>query len=317
MTTTLYLHIGLPKTGSTWLQDEVFPELTHLEAFSVPRTKLFQDQGDRAVERRLMACVLGRSVAVWEALGDAVFEELLGAQVTWMERKRSVLVSDEAIGRQASRPEAVAAHLAAMRERAREWGFDRLKVICAVRRQDRWFASHFAQMSDRTASPSQTGFAEKIASYIDPGKGRYKIGMLLDYAALHEALTQVLPGDVQFLPYEEMLVAPEAFLTKLLRGLDTPEADVARLTERRTKRANVRSEGAEGRLWRLRAPSILLPLVGQRLPLPDMLWPRRTIELTSELSASVLSAYRVSNETFASRSGLDLSAYGYFPPEDG
>lgn len=39
---SLYLHIGLPKTGTTFLQDEVLPRLRSLHFLCKPRTEVIE-----------------------------------------------------------------------------------------------------------------------------------------------------------------------------------------------------------------------------------------------------------------------------------
>ncbi len=186
---TLHLHIGLPKTASTWLQGEVFTRLGHLRVVCTPRSRLFDEPADRAAEGRVMACAMRRSAGVWGAVGDAVMGEMLGPREAWLAERCDLLISDEAIGRTGSRPEQLAAHLGALACVGARWGLGRLRVIWLVRRQDRWLASHYAQMSDRNPHASQRDFEAFVGRLTDPWAARHALGALLDYAAalLHEA----------------------------------------------------------------------------------------------------------------------------------
>ena len=309
----LHLHVGLPKTASTFLQERVFPALGHLEVRTVPPTALFRTRADAARGHRLFAAALHRSAAVWEARGPALMDELLGPGDAG---DRGLLVSDEAIGRRASRPEALAAHLAAFARLASARGFFPPRIVAFLRRQDHWLASHYAQVSDRKGG-SQAGFESMVDRTLDPARERYGFGMLLDYGALHAALASVAGAErVLMLPHEALVAEPERVLRRLLAWLGTPEEAVRTLLAAAADRANVRGEARGGvPSWRLRPPS--LALGGRRFGLPSRLWPARRIELTPDLSSRILAAYAEANARAAAAAGLDLAAYGYLPAGTG
>ena len=307
---TLHLHIGLPKTASTWLQDQVFPHLVHLRVVSTPRSRLFDEPADREAEGRVMACALRRSARVWRAMGDAVMGEMLGPREAWLVGGRDLLISDEAIGRMGSRPEQLAAHLRELAPVAARWGLGRLSVICLIRRQDRWLASHYAQMSDRNPRASQRDFEAFARRVTDPAAARHALGALLDYDALREAIAEVAP-DPFLMPHEALRDAPSDALGTLLDRLGTPVADRPWIEAASLGTAsNVRSgEGS----WRLR-PRRRTIAGHPRLRVPD--WGRGAgrgmISLTSEISARVLEAYAEGNRALDAATGLDLGRLGYF-----
>ena len=303
----IHLHIGLPKTASTWLQEQAFPQLRHLRVVCTPRSRLFDEPADRALEGRVMACAMRRSAGVWRAMGDAVMAEMLGPRAASLADGRDLLISDEAIGRVGSRPEQLAAHLREMAPVAARWGFERLAVICLIRRQDRWIASHYAQMSDRNPRASQRDFEAFAARLADPSGARFALGALLDYAALREALAAVAP-DPLVLAHEALERAPAEALRVLLDRLGTPVADRERVEAASLGTvANMRSGGGS---WRLR-PRRRALLGHPRLALPE--WGRRgTITLTPEISARVMAAYAEGNRALDAAAGLGLAELGYF-----
>jgi hypothetical protein len=305
----LYLHLGLPKTASTFLQERVFPLLDHLEVRAVPRTAMFRTPKDAAREHRLFPAALRRSPAVWEAWGEALMDDLVGPGDAGC---RGLLVSDEAIGRGASRPEALAAHLEAFARVASRRGFGAPRMVAFLRRQDHWLASHYAQISDRKGGGSQAGFTAMVERTLDPAHDRYGFGMLLDFGALHAALASVSgAGRVLLLPHEALVAEPEPTLRRLLDWLGMPEPGIPPLLAAAGVRANVRGEARGGvPSWRLRPPT--LALGGRRFGIPSRFWPARRIALTPELSARILAAYGESNARVAARATLDLAAYGYF-----
>lgn len=305
----LYLHMGLPKTASTWLQDRVFPALDGVTTRSVPRTDMFVTAEDRAVEFRIFACVLRRSASVWPEMGDAVLRDILG------DAARSdlpLLISDEAIGRAASRPESLVAHLRGFAETAARAGFAPPRLLVLVRRQDYWLASHYAQISDRRRWAGQRDFEAMVTATLDPARNRLGFGMLLDYGRLHAALVEIVGADgVLVLPYEALAAEPEVTLGLVLSWLGLPAAQAARLVST-SGRANVRTE-REGALpvWRLRPPSLPLGR-GRRVAAPAALWPPQRIAVSKELSDAVLTAYGPSSRQLARATGLDLARWGYF-----
>lgn len=310
----LYLHVGLPKTASTFLQKRIFPALDHLIVRAVPRTGLFRERGDAAAQYRTFACALRRSAALWPAIGDRLFDELLESED---DGRRGLLISDEAIGRAASRPEGLTAHLSAFAALAQTRDFARPRIVAFLRRQDHWLASHYAQISNRNARAGQAGFQATIENTLDPTRQRYGFGRLLDYDALRTALVTVAGEDgVLLLPYEALLAEPEATLRNLLNWLDTPHTSAGRLADS-NGRVNLRSEVIGGNLtWKLRPPSFALPH-GRRISLPTQVWPARRISLSPNLSDCILSAYEESNRSVAAAVSLDLARWGYFPNRGG
>lgn len=305
----LHLHLGLPKTASTWLQKEVFAMLDHLDYRDCPRNSLFELGGEER-ERRLMTGAFMQSSEIWPGFGDAIFHELLGKRQTWLTDGRDLLVSDEGMGRQASRPTLFAAHLHEMQQKAKEWGFDRLNLVCVIRRQDHWLASHYAQMSDRNPRAGQADFERLVREVTSPQLARYQFGMLLDYGVIYDRLRQVIDAEsLLMLPYELLRQSPQIFLQTLLERLNTPSgriAEIVRLTEGTT--ANVRSEHG---LWRLRVPAARR-IAGVRLPAWRFGIREQTIKLTSDISGRILNAYSASNQSLAAETGVDLSEHGYF-----
>ncbi len=306
---TLYLHIGIPKTASSWLQSKVFSELSHLTYFDSPRGHLFQSPEDINDGNWHMASVFKRSSHIWEIYGDPIFSEVFGDKAAWQKLGRDTLISDESIGRQGSRSSLLAGHLAGLRDKAAEWGFDRMKVILLVRRQDTWLASHYAQVSDRNPQAGQRDFEGLLNDVTSPQRSRYGFGALLDYGSLYQAITATVGSeDVLVWPFEHVQEDAAGFLQTLLPSLNTPADEIQAICDAAAgSDANVRSAG---QIWRLRhTPSRLRRMASKFLP------SRRgpgTIELTDSLSRKVLQAYAAENHKISDRTGLDLRRYGYF-----
>lgn len=319
---TLCLHIGLPKTATTFLQREVFPSFTHIRYLSTQGSNLFSSPQDAEHRQGTLTSAFRRSSLLWERHGDAVFQSLLGCDRPADRLAGPVLLSDEGVGRTGSRPALLAAHLRAVRKRAEAWGFGDVRVLCVLRRQDHWLASHYAQVSDRKPHASQDDFESGVRRILSPEGERFGFGMLLDYAVLAEHVRRAVgPSNLLMLPYEMLNEAPGEFgarLVEFTRGstLASP------LNLNGARKQNVRS--TQKGVWILRPArqSGTLRLRPGRLftalRLPDEVRLSRrtrggTLKLTESVSKLILQEYELSNRVLINRFGVDLARYGYLP----
>ncbi|NYH97024.1 hypothetical protein [Novosphingobium marinum] len=257
---------------------------------------------DPGMGERLLAQVFRRSETVWKYEADEVFRELFGRD--WIEDRRDIVVSDEAIGRTASRHGLLKAHLAALKAATEERGISRIKLLCLVRRQDHWLASHYAQVSDRSENPGQSDFEHLIDKIADPRAERFTFGALLDYAAIEQAVSESLgPESLVLIPMEWMNVHEAAFQNAIAGFLEIePDA----LAWDCTVRDNKRSTGHDR--WQLRkAAGGIGRLIGKAGSKPEQ------IELKPELSRRILDIYRAPNLETERLRGLDLQELGYLP----
>lgn len=305
----LHLHIGLPKTASTWLQDVVFPRLAHMHVVTAPRGGPVRALPGHPAPGRLLHNALLRSSGLWSALGDEIMAHIFGEPPA----KSDTILSDEAVGRQASHPERLAAHLGALARKSRDWGYVRMTILCLVRRQDHWLASHYAQLSNRKPRPGQSDFADLARAIADPGGLRYGFGTLLDYHMLHRHLAGLVgPDDLLILPYEMLANRPRDFLVRLLAHLDRHDSAEALAQAAPAERRNARGDAGS---WRLRPRRLFSGAAGRGIALPS--WAHRPglIRLTDDLSRTILAAYATSNDAFAATAGLPLADYGYLAPD--
>ncbi|WP_340106380.1 hypothetical protein [Rhodohalobacter sp. 8-1] len=308
---TLYLHIGIPKTASTWLQSNVFSKLHHLHYLDCSKNTMFRDIEDLSAKQRSLGNIFSRSIRIWEKFGDTIFEDLIGDQQAWLKNDQDLLISDERIGRQGSRSTLLADHFREMKQKAGDWGFERIHLICMIRRQDHWLASHYAQMSDRNPQAGQEDFKKLIRNITSPYRFRYGFGMLLEYNELYDQLSDAYgDSNLLMLPYEELKQTPAAFLESLLGRLGTPSETIEHiLDETSGTKKNVRSEQD---VWQLRNKRKRVA----GIPLPKWIFTggEKTIKLMPEYTQQVFECYSAGNRELALKTGLNLEEHGYFGP---
>lgn len=321
---TVYLHVGKSKTGSTFLQGEVFPLLSSFQYLRKPKSDLVSGQNPwDGILNRFFQC----SPAVWDDLGQKLLTELFGVAGGSQKDERDILISDENMCDH-SGPILVGKHLSAFIDLLSGRGFDRVRTLCSVRQQATRFASGYAQMSDRYAGASQSDFEAKAHRKIGPAY--YRKGIKFDYELLRRELAEVVGEEnVLMLPYELMKEDLEGFLRRWFCFLERQEEGKQIMEklkgESDTKSRNVRSSSE--RAWVIRPRTLravrtirLRPLsVFEGLGLPTEIplrWPDlergEEIRLTPQLEQEIMSTYEESNRALAEAIGMDLSRYGYY-----
>jgi hypothetical protein len=336
---TLYLHLGLAKTGSTFLQRDVFPHLSGVTYFNKPQTDLVKRANPSSGAFRSF---FDHSPAIWDDLGEALFTEIFGTPGG--KNGKHVLVSDENVcvnlrnkrdylgsnrslkGRD---PYTVRDHLRKLVELAETWGFERVRLLISVRRQDQWLASAYSQTSNRRPGASQKDFERYLDTLLDPASDYYINGVCLDYALLRTLLVEAVDEKhVLMLPYELMKANFSAFLSQWSQFIgDRDDVDLLEASSEKLGRSTKKVRSTAKNQWMIRdrlesdttvlrlRPSRLFKSVGLpwRLPLRLPEFKReRKIRLKDDLRRKVLKRYEDSNRSFANAINMDLSVYGYY-----
>jgi hypothetical protein len=297
----LILHIGPPKTGTTTLQELVFPQLTHIAYFDRDRTP---------ASSQFISAFMG-SPEIWRLRGASIFRQLQAEKA-----EGSVLVSAASMSTHRffapwtsdnhwRDPFLLAAHLRECQVVAQRADFDCVKVIMGIRRQDQYLASRYATHGWLADRPGQDDFERQALEIIDPEKRYFMDGVWLDYKVTHDLIAGVVGlKNVLLLPLEQLAEEPSRYLSTLSAFLGEP------LNLDLQTRKKVRMIGLD--TWQIREMKkvarkkrfgrIRAPLLARNLE----------IRLSPELKAKILAAYYDSNQRLASTLNLGLARYDYY-----
>lgn len=274
----LTLHIGLPKTATTFLQKEVFqssPKLTYV--YNVRRGPL-----EKLLERQQRVSTL-RFPTMRKEL-----EELLPSG--------NVLVSDENISMHVKEPwrnKGPTPATFCKRAEQLQGVVGTLRVIVGIRRQDQWFASRYAESARLCEDFSQADFDERAERLVKgPIKGSLK---WLDYEKVYSQLSKCLGQEnVLLLPMELVGTDPESAIRSLqdfTGAKGWARRHRIRLKQGKIQPANVLSVGGDS--WSLKGHDTVL-------------------RLGEEPKAAILARYREGNRNVSEQLKLGLERFGYF-----
>lgn len=243
----LVLHIGLVKTGTTFLQYKIFAQSQSVVYLHRKRSKLaFKiTRGLRAFGQ------VGRPEA------HKLRIEIAGLLKHIEAGGRPTVVSDENVavgprlfwtGRPAT-PEKVARRIASLQKDLPPELLP-IKALVGIREQDQWLASCYAEASLRFPNFDQADFNRRMVGIADLDDGDPALGWL-DYRRAREALAHALgPENVLLLPLERLSSAPSETLgqlSALLGGIDLLGEHTAEIA---SQPSNQLSAGSN--MWRLR-----------------------------------------------------------------
>ncbi|TQE99416.1 MAG: sulfotransferase [Spiribacter salinus] len=316
----LVLHLGLPKTSSTWLQKSVFPGLANVIYAGHMSWRRYGTGRDAMRLDKLFR----QEPGIWQADGSGILDAM--TRETASQPGTTLLLSEEKIVLPRFFGEAVSAgedqtirlgrHLEGLRAAALARGFDRVAVLIVFRRQDHWLASRYAQSSSTITGACQSHFEAETRRIIHDAYS--SLGMQLNYARLRQVLRDAVGVEnVHMIPYEKLVAAPQAFMQDVYRALGA-STQAEQLAVNHDAQNNVR-RAAPG-TWSLRpnrasikVPSWARRLAGGRRHLA--LSGNRnagTIELPARLGEEILGVYESANRQLAANVGENLRSYGYF-----
>lgn len=279
---TVFLHIGLPKTGTTFLQSRVFPDF--------PVSYIHKSRS-KAQFDLIHLCHRFFRVKSLDRLGsDADIAQgfsLLLKTIAEPSKDR-ILLSDENISvslggvweRRIPTAESFALRLRRFADFIQSMGADS-HVICSVRRQDSWLASRYAESAKRFEDFSQSGFERFVEDeYFD----FLAAHTFLNYERLHhEIVRQFGTEAVSFVAYEELERDPATHVRKLYQIVVGSAAPTSMALEDQDNRSRVAEDS-----WRLKNASGGL------------------LRLSPELRQAIMTRFLSSNAAFIEAVGRDV-----------
>ena len=265
----LILHIGLPKTGTSFLQKEVFPRMGSFITLhkSLPPVSNYGRFGERLYAK--LRSSIGSKRRIHSYLGQLL---LLRASA-----KRNLLFTSENISMAPDsiwklRGKSPAAFVAWLTEISAKSGTP-IKVIFGIRNWDQWLASRYAQSSGRLKNASQTDFESRVAAIIDSEIDLNSVLGWLQYREVAQAISSVIGKENLHIYRTEELEGERFESIKELFdfvGTEIPEEFSNPKFWMSLRRRNVRQK--EPNVWKLREN-------------------QGNISLTSELSGKIMAKF--------------------------
>ncbi len=297
---TFYLHIGLPKTATTFLQNAVFKKLRHSAYVGRKEaSRYFEETHEVAFRQAFM-----KHPGFWKREDSKGLNAFVMA---FAGEARGFLVSEENLSvtarffdglEEEPTPAQIIRHMKAMRAAALDMGIGAFKLILSIRRQDTWLASRYAQSAPRFANAGQDHFEECVDAVLERREPLAPRALWIDYGYLVERFGNEFGHEnILILPQERLRVDAEATLAQLGQFLGERRLG-ERVANAGRKRAGP-SNSVGDRVWVLRQAD-------------GSVDETKTIRLPEKLEEKILRAYRESNRTAAIQSGLTLDEFGYF-----
>jgi hypothetical protein len=309
--TTLYLHLGLHKTATTFLQRKLFPSLDGLKVLVRPRFNILKEHEYDGWSS--LTKFLNSSPLIWRELGDDFFQR--ADQLSKRSSRENLLISDEfGFWQNTNDPCVAARHVKEICRAARDNSFSQVKVLICIRKQDTWLASAYAETSKNFQNPSQAHFERWVRSRINPYSKFYSsAGVRLRYCRIFSELSKCLhPPNLKIIPFELLSQNPSNFIHKVViflgsdKSQDTPTDNVL---NRRSKSKNKWS--ISRRYVRLRPGRLFSALGLEKVHLPD-LFDTQEITLSKEMSGQIMQLYRSGNKLLDDKLNLRLGHYNYY-----
>lgn len=325
---TFFLHVGLHKTATTYLQDKVFPLVENTfyrhrdEMRKINRTGRFKGwRIDRDFE-----IAFSRSPAFWDDFGEELLESTLSIKT--LQSNQNILVSSEGMAgariflrnidpivdpfTHVNDPYLFSQHLSCFKKLINNYGFTNLKVILTIRRQDQWFASNYAQYSHIIPNSSQQDFEKQVSHMLDPKYRYYWEGIWANYLLVCNCIERSIGKNLLILPIEELSNKPERYFSRLSTFLDEP-----RIRTVNPKQINKNKTSLAPNVWKIKDREFYIrpfkyidkySRTTFKLKIPNF----KKINLTNEFRFLIKSRFRTTNRELDGRGDLSLNNYGYY-----
>lgn len=291
---SLVLHIGLTKTGSTFLQEEIFSKHPDM-LFLGKRAMRFARSGTPPTPERYWFKPLQKALRLKR--GPRRYAALMKNLASRTEDDAKVLIasSEDFLPQRRHKYAKWGAldyklflrNLGKFAEAWEESGGRRLRVAVVIRRQDTWLASHYLQAVPKLRSlakviPSQRHFGRCIRRLVET---EFRAAPFLFFDRLFEDLSDTIGAEnLHVAVYENLRANPDEFCNRLLDFCGVGPFDYE-LRDVRPSRTECE------RTWTNEFLSI---------------------ELTEQQSRRILGVFQRSNRRASRMIGTDLEKHGYF-----
>lgn len=325
---TIFLHIGMPKAASSYLHGNIFPLLMP-GRYVMPGARNAKTSSYRfrrnAFSVRRFSDSFHRQSDFWHHHGEEFLRKYLWPFLHRDREPDSVLVSDEAVTRlnhfslrrmpNAFDRDEIENHFRLFAQSARRIGFNRIKVLFIIRRQDFLLASSYAQLSRKIIGASQRDFERRVQRLIEKNSNPDKASFFpLDYKSLHQSLTNSLPREhVQLIALEEITHDFQGFTKKLTDFIEIGDSSHAFPQGPANSRLKTENKWGLRPLLLFKSSQIVKSArINFEFTLPRQLTGRaEQIELTPELSGRIMDHFSTPNSRLNELLDIDLCRFGY------
>ncbi|MDA0219553.1 MAG: sulfotransferase [Proteobacteria bacterium] len=299
MTARVFIHVGVPKSGTSTLQLDVFPKHEEIDFRFWPKRDTIEG---------LFSCLYGDTLyddAAFEACARRIAESHAGTE-------GAVLYSREHLTHQRYDRGTMARRLRRL--------FGEASIILTIRNQFDWFESSYVWNLRLLREPWRGGVPPGLESYL-AGQWRERHRSRLasgDFGALARLYTELFGRErVLVLAFEDMVARPERYAEALFGFLDVSRERGLELLA--AKHRNPRLTERRYALWYWRAigmPMALQRLLYGRVALPgaDRLLdagPAKREPLPERWREELGHHYAPGNRYLEREFGLDLAGHGY------
>jgi hypothetical protein len=315
MDKSIRLHIGLPKTATSFVQKDVISKIKNINSFVHPNFGLIKKND--FLDGSTLNAIFRRSPYIWKDLGDEFFGCLKEKSDP---EKKLTFISDELIlVGDRNDPVVTSEHIKRMKRGSERHGYNNFEVVVTIRKQDEWLASAYSETSEQYFGVSQSSFETWVIKRIDKKDIYHRSsGIRINYNLMYNSIKDILgESNTVLVPYEMLKEDPKKFVSKII-GTNLERIKYKFKNEKRNK-GNTKDDK-----WILKKPNrskwikinrssfrewidLGLSFITDKSPFRE-----REIKITQEIKESVMESYGPENKKLSEKIDIDLENYGYF-----